>query len=98
VDDEGCLWTALWSGGQVRRYSPDGELLAVVEVPTDNTSSCAFAGPDRDLLVSSASPKAPAAEPRAAQPDAGRLFPGRPGVSGAAAFPYRGPLTGLQMS
>jgi sugar lactone lactonase YvrE len=98
VDDEGCLWTALWSGGQVRRYSPDGVLLAVVEVPTDNTSSCAFAGPDRDLLVISTSQKGLSDEQRAAQPDAGRLFTVRPGVSGAAAFPYRGPLTGLQMS
>jgi sugar lactone lactonase YvrE len=97
VDDEGCLWTALWGGGQVRRYSPDGDLLAVVEVPTDNTSSCAFAGPDRDLLVISTSQKGLSDEQRAAQPDAGRLFTVRTGVSGAAAFPYRGPLTDLRM-
>ena len=45
VDDEGCLWTALWGGGQVRRWSPDGELLAVVDVPVPQVSSCAFAGP-----------------------------------------------------
>ena len=25
VDDEGCLWTALWGGGQVRRWSPEGD-------------------------------------------------------------------------
>jgi sugar lactone lactonase YvrE len=98
VDDEGCLWTALWGGGQVRRYSPDGDLLAVVEVPTENTSSCAFAGPGRDLLVISTSQKGLTDEQRAAQPDAGRLFTVRPGVSGAAAFPYRGPLTDLHMS
>src|SRR3954453_18631668 len=53
VDDEGCVWTALWGGGQVRRYSPDGELLAVVDVPgVENTTSCAFAD---DLLVISTS-------------------------------------------
>ena len=96
VDDEGCLWTALWGGGQVRRYSPDGELLAVVEVPTDHTSSCAFAGPGRDLLVISTSQQGLSEEQRAAQPDAGRLFTARPGVTGAAANPYRGPLTGLR--
>jgi sugar lactone lactonase YvrE len=96
VDDEGCLWTALWGGGQVRRYSPDGELLAVVEVPTDHTSSCAFAGPGRDLLVISTSQQGLSEEQRAAQPDAGRLFTARPGVTGAAANAYRGPLTGLR--
>jgi sugar lactone lactonase YvrE len=96
VDDEGCLWTALWSGGQVRRYSPEGELLAVVEVGTDNTSSCAFAGPGRDLLVISTSQHGLPEEARATQPDAGRLFTAPPGVPGAAAFPYRGPLSDLR--
>jgi sugar lactone lactonase YvrE len=96
VDDEGCLWTALWGGGQVRRYSPDGELLAVVDVPARNTTSCAFAGADLDLLVISTSVHGLDDAARAAQPEAGRLFSVRPGVTGPAAFPYRGPLTGLR--
>lgn len=96
VDDEGCLWTALWGGGQVRRYSPDGELLAVVDVPASQTSSCAFAGPGRDLLVISTSAHGLSDGDRAGQPDAGRLFTARPGVTGPPAFPYRGPLTALR--
>jgi sugar lactone lactonase YvrE len=96
VDDEGCLWTALWGGGQVRRYSPDGELLAVVDVPASQTSSCAFAGPGRDLLVISTSAHGLSDDDRAGQPDAGRLFTVRPGMTGPPAFPYRGPLTGLR--
>lgn len=96
VDDEGCLWTALWGGGSVRRYGPDGELLAVVDVPASQTSSCAFAGPGRDLLVVSTSVEGLSDGDRAGQPDAGRLFTARPGVTGPPAFPYRGPLTGLR--
>jgi sugar lactone lactonase YvrE len=97
VDDEGCLWTALWGGGQVRRWSPDGELLAVVEVPgVAQTSSCAFAGPGRDLLVVSTSAEGLDDAARAAQPDAGRLFTARPGVTGPPARPYRGPLEDLR--
>jgi sugar lactone lactonase YvrE len=93
VDDEGCLWTALWGGGQVRRYSPAGELLAVVDVPdVQNTSSCAFVG---DLLVISTSAQGLDDDACAAQPDAGRLFTVRPGVSGPPAYPYRGPLGAL---
>jgi sugar lactone lactonase YvrE len=96
VDDEGCLWTALWGGGEVRRWSPDGELLAVIELPVPQVSSCAFAGPLRDLLVISTSAEGLDAAERAAQPDAGRLFTARPEVTGPAAFPYRGPLSGLR--
>jgi sugar lactone lactonase YvrE len=96
TDDEGCLWTALWGAGQVRRWSPDGELLAVVEVPVPQTSSCAFAGAGRDLLVISTSAAGLDEGQRAALPDAGRLFTTRPGVPGPAAFPYRGPLAGLR--
>jgi sugar lactone lactonase YvrE len=96
VDDEGCLWTALWGGGQVRRYSPDGELLTVVDVPgVQNTTSCAFVG---DLLVISSSAHGLDDEARAAQPDAGRLFTVRTGVSGPPAAPYRGPLGALRQA
>jgi len=93
VDDEGCLWTALWGGGQVRRYSPAGELLGVVDVPgVQNTTSCAFVG---DLLVISTSKQGLDDAARAAQPDAGRVFTVRTGVSGPPAYPYRGPLGAL---
>jgi sugar lactone lactonase YvrE len=96
VDDEGCLWTALWGGGQVRRYSPAGELLAVVDVPgVQNTTSCAFAG---DLLVISTSRHGLDDDARAAQPDAGRLFTVRAGVTGPPAHPYRGPLGTLSQA
>nr|WP_204331705.1 SMP-30/gluconolactonase/LRE family protein [Geodermatophilus sabuli] len=96
VDDEGCIWTAMWGGGQVRRWSPEGELLAVVRVPVAQTTSCAFAGPRRDLLVISTSAEGMDEAARAAQPDAGRLFTTRPGVTGPPAFPYRGPLGALR--
>lgn len=96
VDDDGCLWTALWGAGQVRRYSPEGELLAVVEVPVAQTSACCFAGAARDLLVVTTSTEGMSGADRAAQPDAGRLFTARPGVTGPPAAPYRGPLAGLR--
>jgi sugar lactone lactonase YvrE len=96
VDDDGCLWTALWGGGQVRRYAPEGELLAVVEVPVAQTSACCFAGAARDLLVVTTSTEGMSDADRAAQPGAGRLFTARPGVTGPAASPYRGPLGALR--
>src|SRR6202000_2022198 len=50
VDDSGDLWVALWGGGALRRYSPDGSLLMTVPVPVDRPTSCAFGGPDRATL------------------------------------------------
>jgi sugar lactone lactonase YvrE len=56
TDADGAVWVALWKGGAVRRYLPDGSLDRVVEVGTPLVTSCAFAASDGgadelDLLV-----------------------------------------------
>ena len=50
VDEEGGIWVALWNGGAVNRYAPDGSLLATVQLPVERPTSCAFGGPGRDTL------------------------------------------------
>ena len=50
VDGEGGVWTALSNGGAVRRYTPDGALDEVVEVPARKVTACTFGGPDLDQL------------------------------------------------
>lgn len=90
IDDEGCLWVALWGGSAVQRYRPDGTLDTVVRLPASQVTSCAFGGPDRaDLYITTAayqlSPGLHAAEPHA-----GGLFSCRPGATGPAATPYGG--------
>jgi len=79
TDAEGAVWVALWGGGAVRRYLPDGRLDRVVEVGTPNVTSCAFAasggGADElDLLVITT-----AADGAAGDPGAGRTYAYRPG-------------------
>ena len=90
LDAEGYLWVALWSGGAVRRYSPDGVLDRVVPVPVSHPTSCTFGGADfGDLYITSAS-CALTPEARLQQPLAGGLFRCRPGVCGRPAHRFRG--------
>jgi sugar lactone lactonase YvrE len=77
------LWIAIWDGGQVRRHAPDGQLLAVVELPVDRPTSCAFGGRDLDQLYVTTSRY----ELAGAQPLAGAVFCLEPGVSGKPSPP-----------
>ncbi len=55
IDDEGCLWVALWGGGKVVRYTPEGVPDTVVELPVKYVTSCCFGGSDgKDLYITSA--------------------------------------------
>lgn len=46
VDSAGYLWSAIWYGGRVNRYAPDGRLERAVELPAKQPSSVAFGGPE----------------------------------------------------
>ena len=93
MDDEGCLWVAMWGGAQVRRYDPDGRLLTTVPMPVSQPTACCFAGEDRTTLLITSAREGLSPEQLAAQPDAGRVFAVDAGVGGGPAVPYR-PLAG----
>lgn len=85
VDAEEHVWVALWRGGQVRRYSPGGECVLTIPLPTPLTTKPAFGGKNlSDLFVTSAFIQLNDAE-RAGSPLAGALFQIAPGVSGRRA-------------
>ena len=55
VDADGCVWVALWDGGAVRRYTPEGALDRVIALPTPRVTACAFGGADlTDLYITTA--------------------------------------------
>lgn len=72
VDAEGCIWVAVWGGGEVRRYRPGGELIARVPLPVDQPSSCAF-GDDGTLYITTATSDMSETK-LAQQPLAGSVF------------------------
>jgi sugar lactone lactonase YvrE len=74
VDSDGCYWAALFGGGAVAQFDPDGKLVRHVGLPVSDPTICAFGGPDLDVLyVVSASRFLDGAR-RRAQPLAGNLF------------------------
>ncbi|MEU5362585.1 SMP-30/gluconolactonase/LRE family protein [Streptomyces sp. NPDC005925] len=80
VDADGCVWVALWDGGAVRRYTPDGTLDRVVGLPVPRVTACAFGGAGlTDLYVTTArvglDPAPPLAGSLLVVPDAGRGMP-----------------------
>jgi sugar lactone lactonase YvrE len=88
VDDDGGLWVALFAGAAVRRYTPDGVLDAVVELPVTYTTSCCF-GPGDTLFVTT-STRDLDEEGRRREATAGSVFAASVGISGPAATPWAG--------
>ena len=101
VDDDGCLWVALFLGAQVRRYSPTGRLLATVAISAPQATSCCFGGRDgQDLFITSAAGLLPEwrllgagftrefGERAVEAPGAGGVFACRPGIGGPPATAF----------
>ena len=52
VDEAGAIWVAIYDGGCVARYTPDGKLDRKVAVPAKAVTSLCFGGSDRrDLYI-----------------------------------------------
>jgi D-xylono/L-arabinono-1,4-lactonase len=55
IDRDGYVWTAIWFGGRVKRYAPNGRLDRDVFLPIKQTSAVTFGGRDlAEMYVTSA--------------------------------------------
>ncbi|MCG5219160.1 SMP-30/gluconolactonase/LRE family protein [Streptosporangium sp. KLBMP 9127] len=87
VDDEGCVWVAVWDAAAVHRYAPDGRLLATVTLPVPRPTAVCFAA--GTLLITTAwLGLDPAPE------GSGRLYAVDAGVSGPPANTWAGRAPG----
>ena len=87
VDEEGGVWVALFNSGAVRRYTPDGVLDEVIEVPAKKVTACTFGGPELEQLFITTSREdlKPGEDPLA-----GSLFRAAVGVAGIPVREFAG--------
>jgi sugar lactone lactonase YvrE/DNA-binding IclR family transcriptional regulator len=91
VDEEGCLWVAVWDAWRISRYSPEGRELLRIKVPVPRPTSCCFGGEHLDTLYITSASVRLNAEVLAAAPLSGSLFAVRiPGVRGLPETSFAG--------
>jgi D-xylonolactonase len=79
VDAEGYLWSAIWGGGCIIRYTPDGREDRRITIPVQKVSSLTFGGDNySDAYVTTAAEDCR----KAGDPNAGALFHLNAGVTG----------------
>lgn len=74
VDAEDHVWTALYLGQHVARYSPDGKLVDKIEIPARDITKMAFGGADLTTGFVTSATKNMTDEDMARWPQAGSLF------------------------
>jgi len=89
VDAAGDLWVAIYGGGQVRRYSPEGVLRETHTVPARQSTCCAFAGPGLHRLYVTTATENWTDEQRKAEPAAGLVYRLDTDATGRPAAPFR---------
>lgn len=91
VDEDGCLWVAVWDAWRVSRYSPDGQELLRIPMPVPRPTSCCFGGPSLDTLYVTSAAVRLNEQALAAAPLSGALFAVRiPGVRGLPETTFAG--------
>lgn len=81
------MWVALSNAGAVRRYTAEGALDHVIELPVTKVTACTFGGPRLDELFITTSRED--LEP-GAEAAAGSLFRAVPGVTGLPVREFAG--------
>ena len=89
VDAAGDLWVAIYGGGRVQHYSPDGDLCQELLLPAEQTTCCAFGGPALNLLYVTTATEHWTDEQRRAQPAAGLVYRFNTAAIGRPAAPFR---------
>ncbi len=88
IDSEGFIWSAQWDGGKVVRYAPDGSIDREIKMPVQRPTSCAFGGPDLNVLFVTSCSRG-FDEPEKLPSPAGAVFAIDVGVTGVLESEYQ---------
>ena len=89
VDAEGHLWSAFYSGGCVARFSPDGALVAKIDIPARDVTKMGFGGADLATAYVTTATKNMESADMETCPQAGSLFAFDAPVKGFAQTPAK---------
>jgi sugar lactone lactonase YvrE len=82
-DKNGMLWIAHWDGFGVYCWNPgNGKLVAKIDVPVPQVTSCAFGGEKMDQLIITTARQGLSEDQLKKYPESGCVFIAAPGVQG----------------
>jgi len=82
VDSDGCLWNAIFAGGRIVRFTPDGRIDREIPVPVTNPTCVCFGGPDLKTLYVTTARKFLTEAQLKEEPLAGAVLALTPGAQG----------------
>jgi sugar lactone lactonase YvrE len=74
VDADGYIWSAMWDGWKIIRFSPSGNIDTEIQLPVQRPTSCTFGGPDLNKLFVTSARVDLTPEELQQQPLAGNIF------------------------
>jgi sugar lactone lactonase YvrE len=90
IDQEGCIWSAMWNGWCIIRFDPSGQEMMRLEMPVQRPTCCTFGNSDlQTLYVTSASIGLTQAEIQASF-YSGDLYSVQTDVAGLPTYHFRG--------
>jgi len=84
VDSQGYVWSAIWDGWRILRYTPDGTIDRRIDLPVPRPTALAFGGGDLATLYVTTARIGLSDAVLEAAPLSGTLLALEPGVSGMA--------------
>lgn len=74
LDSDGCVWTAIFGGSRLIRWTPDGRVEREIALPVRQPTSCIFGGPGLDTLFVTSASKGLDEDLLAREPHNGKLL------------------------
>ena len=82
IDQEGCIWVALFGGSCINRYNQQGVKIDTIQMPVSCITSCVFGGKNLDILFITTSSHKLSDQQKINEQQAGSLFKTKLDIAG----------------